>query len=102
MLREQEKAYEALSPFEIKNKLIEIATQKLTDPHDRKSARMMLNAGRGNPNWIATTPREAFFTLGQFGIAESKRIFDAPDLGGMPQKDGIGDRIFSSQIIEEK
>lgn len=93
MLKEQEKAYEALSPFEIKNKLIEIATQKLTDPHDRKSARMMLNAGRGNPNWIATTPREAFFTLGQFGIAESKRIFDAPDLGGMPQKDGIGDRF---------
>ncbi len=93
MLRDQERAYEALSPFEIKNKLIDIAQEKLTEPHEQQSAHMMLNAGRGNPNWIATTPREAFFTLGQFGIAESKRVYDAPDLGGMPQKDGIADRF---------
>ena len=93
MLREQERSYEALSPFEIKNKLIEIAQQKQTDPHKRQSTHMMLNAGRGNPNWIATTPREAFFTLGQFGIAEAKRVFNAPNLAGMPQKAGIADRF---------
>lgn len=93
MLREQERSYEALSPFEIKNKLIEIAQQKQTDPHKHQSTHMMLNAGRGNPNWIATTPREAFFTLGQFGIAEAKRVFNAPNLGGMPQKAGIADRF---------
>ena len=93
MLREQERAYEALSPFEIKNKLIDIAQEKLTDPHEQQCAHMMLNAGRGNPNWIATTPREAFFTLGQFGIAEAKKVYDAPDLGGMPQKAGIADRF---------
>lgn len=93
MLRDRERAYEALSPFEIKNELIELAERKLSEPADRNSARAMLNAGRGNPNWIATTPREAFFTLGHFGIAEAKRVYEAPHLGGMPQKGGIGDRF---------
>jgi hypothetical protein len=44
-----------------------------------------LNAGRGNPNWVATEPREAFFLLGQFAITESKRVLDLPPgVGGMP------------------
>ena len=37
-----------------------------------------MNAGRGNPNWIATVPREAYFSLGQFAIGESKRVLDLP------------------------
>ena len=49
----------------------------------------MLNAGRGNPNWVATTPRSAFFLLGQFAIEESKRVWNAPDRGGMPEEKGI-------------
>jgi aspartate 4-decarboxylase len=53
----------------------------------------MLNAGRGNPNWVATTPREAFFTLGQFAITECKRVMDKPDLGGMPAQPGIASRL---------
>ena len=28
----------------------------------------VLDAGRGNPNWVATTPRAAFFLLGQFAL----------------------------------
>jgi aspartate 4-decarboxylase len=79
---------EKLSPFELKDKLIKLASEQA-----RASTRAMLNAGRGNPNWIATTPREAFFALGQFGIAEAKRVWDEPDLGGMPQKQGIGQRF---------
>jgi aspartate 4-decarboxylase len=79
---------ETLSPFELKDKLIQLAA----DPH-RAGARAMLDAGRGNPNWIATTPREAFFTLGRFGIEESKRVWDDPDLGGMPQKKGSAQRF---------
>ena len=49
-----------------------------------------LNAGRGNPNWVATEPREAFFLLGQFAITESKRVLDLPPgVGGMPKAKGI-------------
>jgi aspartate 4-decarboxylase len=85
---EQQKELEKLSPFELKDKLIQLAGEA-----SRQSAQTMLNAGRGNPNWIATTPRNAFFTLGSFAVEESKRVWDQPDLGGMPQKTGISKRL---------
>jgi len=77
-----------LSPFEIKDKLIALAEE-----HAKKSAMAMLNAGRGNPNWIATTPREAFFTLGHFALTESKRVLDLEGVGGMPPKAGCAGRL---------
>src|SRR5690348_10781519 len=81
--------FEALSPFEIKNELISLAKKS-----SRTSQSVFLNAGRGNPNWIATTPREGFFLLGQFAITESKRVMDrSPGIGGMPQAHGIADRL---------
>lgn len=64
-----EKKMESISPFELKNRLIDMADESL-----KKTARTMLNAGRGNPNWIATAPREAFFLLGSFGLEECRRI----------------------------
>src|SRR5215470_995689 len=85
---EEEKEFEKLSPFELKDKLIALARES-----SRQSARTMLNAGRGNPNWIATTPRNAFFALGNFALEESKSVWDLPDLGGMPQKAGIAKRF---------
>jgi aspartate 4-decarboxylase len=83
-----ERAYEQISPFEFKNKLISLAQEQ-----EKKSAKAMLNAGRGNPNWVAATPREAFFTLGQFAVSESRRVWNQGDLAGQPEKQGIADRI---------
>jgi aspartate 4-decarboxylase len=83
------KKFETLSPFEIKDELIRLAkkTSKTT-----QSA--FLNAGRGNPNWIATTPREGFFLLGQFALTESRRVMEHPaGLAGMPQAPGIASRL---------
>src|SRR6476661_10436161 len=81
--------FEALSPFEIKDELIKLA-KKTT----RTTQSAFLNAGRGNPNWIATTPREGFFLLGQFAITESKRVMEHPaGLGGMPAPQGIANRL---------
>ena len=40
-----------------------------------------LDAGRGNPNWICTTPRDAFGTLLRFGLEESRRGIIVPDVG---------------------
>jgi aspartate 4-decarboxylase len=87
---EQQKEFEKLSPFELKDMLIQVAGEVA-----QERSQSMLNAGRGNPNWIATTPREAFFTLGSFAIEESKRVWDEPDLGGMPAKAGIAKRLSS-------
>src|SRR3981189_3592117 len=81
--------FEALSPFEIKDELINLA--KATS---RKTQSAFLNAGRGNPNWIATTPREGFFLLGQFAVTESKRVMEhSVGIGGMPQASGIAGRF---------
>ena len=82
-------SFETLSPFEIKDELIKLAKKT-----SRTTQSAFLNAGRGNPNWIATTPREGYFLLGQFAICESKRVMEHPaGLGGMPQAKGIAARL---------
>lgn len=63
-----EQALEELSPFELSLFL----EQKI---HENKQVTNLLNAGRGNPNWTAPTPREAFFLLGQFATQET--LFDS-------------------------
>ena len=81
--------FETLSPFEIKDELI-----KLAKASSRTTQSAFLNAGRGNPNWIATAPREGYFLLGQFAISESKRVMEHDaGLGGMPQPQGIAARL---------
>jgi len=81
--------YEKLGPFEIKDFLAKVAVKSAED-----SSLTYLNAGRGNPNWVATEPREAFFLLGQFAITESKRVLDLPPgVGGMPKARGIASRL---------
>jgi len=83
--------FETLGPFEIKDELIKLAKKT-----SRTTQTAFLNAGRGNPNWIATTPREGFFLLGQFAITESKRVMEHPaGVGGMPQPQGIAGRFES-------
>lgn len=86
----QEKAYSSMSPFEFKNLLLTMAREG-----DKESTRTLLNAGRGNPNWICTLPREGFYLLGSFGIEEAERSLSEPDydLAGMPEKDGIAKRF---------
>lgn len=94
--RRKEQELEQLSPFELKNSLIDLAQSEKV----KKMAYQMLNAGRGNPNWIATTPREAFFTLGKFGIEECRRTMDdVSGMAGIPQKEGIGKRF--QQFLKE-
>jgi len=81
--------FEKLGPFEIKDELIKLAKKT-----SRTTQSAFLNAGRGNPNWIATKPREGFFLLGQFAITESKRVMEHPaGIGGMPQAQGIAGRL---------
>src|SRR5215467_11019972 len=81
--------FETLSPFEIKDELI-----KLAKSTSRTTQSAFLNAGRGNPNWVATKAREGYFLLGQFAVTESKRVMEhAAGIGGMPQLAGIADRL---------
>lgn len=82
------KSFASLSPFELKDELIRLASSG-------KANRAMLNAGRGNPNFLATTPRRAFFRLGLFAAAESELSYAymTPGIGGLASIDGIEARF---------
>lgn len=87
--QEIENIYGKISPFEFKNKLINLAERQR-----EKSVHALLDAGRGNPNWISATPREAFFYFGIFAVEETRRVWNDGDLAGMPRKEGIADRFY--------
>ncbi len=87
-----------MSPFEFKELLIKVAS--------RKSERIMLNAGRGNPNFLALVPRYAFLQLGKFALSEAERHFGYMGgiIGGHSDRDGIEARfeIFVRNHWNEK
>ncbi|MBB2932508.1 bifunctional aspartate transaminase/aspartate 4-decarboxylase [Paraburkholderia silvatlantica] len=91
---------EALSPFELKDELIKAAGGGASA---RPANLAMLNAGRGNPNFLATIPRHGFWQLGLFAMRESERSFAyMPEgVGGFPQRDGIVER-FDLFVRENK
>ncbi|WP_246797252.1 bifunctional aspartate transaminase/aspartate 4-decarboxylase [Burkholderia perseverans] len=82
----------ALSPFELKDELIKVAGEGVVE---RPANVSMLNAGRGNPNFLATIPRHGFWQLGLFAMREAERSFAyMPEgLGGMPKREGIVERF---------
>lgn len=85
-IREYEKRLEKISPFEVKSTLIDLAEKDA-----RQSTATFLNAGRGNPNWILSYPRKAFFLLGQFAMEEADRVTYDADWGivASPLQEGI-------------
>jgi aspartate 4-decarboxylase len=83
--RNEQKRYEGLSPFELKNKLIAMAKER--------GEKMMLNAGRGNPNWVAMVPRKAYAEFLLFAVSESERSPHRKRLGNVPGRDGIAGRL---------
>ncbi len=90
MAKTSERDIGTLSPFELKDLFIH-AAKKSASENDA----VMLNAGRGNPNWIATEAREAFFLLGKWGLEEARRDRNETKVGlaGMPQMAGSGKRL---------
>ncbi len=87
--KELKMIYDKISPFEFKDKLMDLAKNNAI-----KNNTSILDAGRGNPNWTAATPREAFFTFGQFAVNETRLTWDLGDLAGMPKKQGISKRFY--------
>ena len=84
-IQRDDAAIEELSPFELKDELIEAA-----------GSGPILNAGRGNPNFLATAPRHAFWQLGLFSMRESElsSVYMPEDVGGFPQHEGIEERFM--------
>lgn len=86
----------SLSPFELKNFLISAAS--------RHGEQLLLNAGRGNPNFLATIPRHGYHQFGLFAMSEAERSFSyMPEgVGGFPEHEGIEARfdIFTNERRE--
>ncbi|PZX29278.1 putative Aminotransferase, Putative aspartate decarboxylase [Cupriavidus phytorum] len=86
----------SLSPFELKDELIKLASSD--------AERLMLNAGRGNPNFLATVPRHGFWQLGLFAMRESERSFSyMPEgVGGFLRREGIEERfdLFAREFAD--
>ena len=76
-----------LSPFEFKDRLLDVARSH--------ADRIMLNAGRGNPNFLAVAPRRAFLQLGEFALQEAERSYSylSSGYGGLPESHGMMQRF---------
>jgi aspartate 4-decarboxylase len=87
MLEKTHRDVANLSPFELKDQLIALASSD--------AQRLMLNAGRGNPNFLAMLPRLAFLSLGEFAMLEARRSYSYLDsgFGGLPELQGIVQRF---------
>lgn len=85
----------SLSPFEFKEELINLASSQ--------REKLMLNAGRGNPNFLATQPRHAFLKLGEFALLESERAYAYLNqlFGGAPEKAGIVGRFDQFCLLHQ-
>lgn len=86
-----EKALENMSPFEIKSTLISLAEKDA-----RRSTATFLNAGRGNPNWLLSYPRKAFFMLGEFAMHEADHgaaYYEPLGIVPSPTEEGVAKRF---------
>jgi aspartate 4-decarboxylase len=73
-----------LSPFELQTELGVLAA---------RSGAPVLDAGKGQPNWLATTSRYAFHLLGRFAVGEAERSATHPDAGWHVDSRGVADRL---------
>lgn len=87
--RDFERKLENMSPFEIKGTLISLAEKE-----SQCSTATLLNAGRGNPNWLLSYPRRAFFMLGEFAMQEcERRVYGEPGIVASPARQGVASRF---------
>lgn len=61
----------------------------------------VLDAGRGNPNWINTQSRYAFTRFMNFAIAESELDFSQGSMAGHARLGGIGERFDAAMDPED-
>ena len=90
--------YKDMSPFEVKNELGGVAKkafEKCKDPSCK-----VLNAGRGNPNFLNTTVRNAFSFLCYFSTEEAGTLTQIKDLGRRPKKEKIAEKLH--EFLDKK
>ena len=101
LMKSKWEKYKHMSPFEIKNELIEKA-EKACKLHRKKGGEgYILNAGRGNPDFLNIPVRHAFSHLTIFATGLAKQYLHTTELGLRPKKEGIAKR-FNKFLSENK
>ena len=62
----------------------------------------VLDAGRGNPNWINTQARYAYTRFTNFALSECERTMNQGSMAGQAQKEGIGERFTAAMNPDDK
>ena len=62
----------------------------------------VLDAGRGNPNWINTLSRYAFSRLMEFSLGECERTMKTGDMAGQAEEEGIGARFDAAMNADDR
>ena len=85
--------YKDMSPFEVKNELIETANEACEKSKKEGKGGYVLNAGRGNPNFLNVSVRHAFCYLSLFVTDLAEEYLHTTHLGLRPKKEGIAKRL---------
>ena len=84
----------------------ELGAFKIT-AHQRETAKTneagypVLDAGRGNPNWINTQARYAFTRFSDFATHECELDMSSGSMAGHARQEGIGDRFDAAMDAED-
>jgi len=68
---------------------------------DNEAGYAVIDAGRGNPNWINSMVRRVYTRLMNFAIDESERVFNEGQMAGQAQREGIGERFDTTMNPED-
>jgi len=94
--------YKNMSPFEVKNELIDAAKKSFEKRKHKEKEAAIFNAGRGNPNFLNTTVRNAFSLLCIFAAEEADTLSQIKDLGSRPTKDGLFEKFMHFIQLQDK
>lgn len=89
----QEMTDDAARQLEDELGAFEITGQQRELAKDNVAGYEVLDAGRGNPNWINTKARYAFTRLMDFATSECQRDMSEGDMAGHGQREGVGERF---------
>lgn len=69
---------------------------------DNEAGYRVLDAGRGNPNWMNTQSRYSFSRFMEFAIGECERTMNEGNMAGQAVKKGIGKRFDKAMDKENE
>lgn len=91
----EEQLQKEMSAFEITAKHREMAAEN-------EAGYPVLDAGRGNPNWINTQSRYALTRFMNFAIEECENDFSKGSMAGHAIQEGIGERFDNAMDPDDK